>query len=264
MFVKKIKMYQVDAFTDEVFTGNPAAVCVLEEWISDDIMQKIASENNLSETAFVVKEGDAFGIRWFTPTIEVALCGHATLATAHVLFLYYHYPAQQIEFRSRQSGELYVKKKDDKLTLDFPVDQIRRVEAPEELLKAFDIEPEEVFKGRTDYMLVFKNQEQVESAHPNMELLKETGARGIIITAPGDKVDFVSRFFGPGSGVDEDPVTGSAHTTLTPYWADRLGEKNLKAWQLSKRGGKLNCSLKKDRVKITGRAVTYLQGEIYV
>ena len=257
-------MYQVDAFTDRVFGGNPAAVCVLEEWLSDDIMQKIAAENNLSETAFVVKEDSTFVIRWFTPTVEVALCGHATLATAHVLFLYYHYPAQVIEFVSKESGSLYVKKKDDKLTLDFPADHIEEAEAPREILEAFKIKPEKTYKGKTDYMLVFGDQEQVEKADPNMSLLKESDARGIIITAPGRKADFVSRFFGPGSGVDEDPVTGSAHTTLTPYWSKRLGKTSLKARQLSERGGKLSCALKNDRVKITGRAITYMQAEIYI
>ena len=257
-------MYQVDAFTDTVFGGNPAAVCVLDEWLSDDLMQRIAEENNLSETAFVVKEESAYAIRWFTPTVEVDLCGHATLASAHILFLYYRFPAQVIEFRSRNRGNLYVKKKDDKLTLDFPVDEIEKIEAPQSLVQAFTIEPEEVYKGKTDYMLVFRDQDQIESARPNMELLKEAGVRGIIITAPGKKADFVSRFFGPGSGVDEDPVTGSAHTTLTPYWANRLGKKSLKARQLSKRGGKLSCSLKEDRVKITGKAVTYMSAEIYI
>jgi PhzF family phenazine biosynthesis protein len=264
MFKTQLKIYQIDAFTDQTFKGNPAAVCILKEWLEDNVMQSIAAENNLSETAFVVKLNDIYEIRWFTPTIEVALCGHATLAAAHVLFLYYHHPGSQLHFYSPHSGDLYVSKKDDLLTLNFPKDNAAPVEAPDELIEAFGKKPVEVFKGRTDFLLVFESQKEIVNCRPNMEMLKKSKARGVIITAPGKKVDFVSRFFAPGSGVDEDPVTGSAHTTLTPYWSQRLNKKRMKARQLSKRGGRLICELKDDRVLISGRAVTYLKGEIEV
>lgn len=264
MFKTRLKLYQIDAFTDQTFKGNPAAVCILKEWLEDSVMQKIAAENNLSETAFVVKHDDIYEIRWFTPTIEVALCGHATLATAHVLFLYYHHPGSKLHFYSRHSGDLYVSKKDDLLTLDFPKDNISPVEANDELIEAFGRKPVEAFKGKTDYLLVFETQKEITKCRPNMEILRKSKVRGIIVTAPGKKVDFVSRFFAPGSGVDEDPVTGSAHTTLTPYWSQRLSKKRMKARQLSERGGRLICELKDDRVLISGRAVTYLTGEIEV
>lgn len=264
MFKTRIKLYQVDAFTDQTFKGNPAAVCILKEWLEDGVMQKIAAENNLSETAFIVKQNEFYEIRWFTPTIEVALCGHATLASAHVLFLYYHQPGSLLHFYSPHSGDLYVTKKDDRLTLNFPKDNIRPVDSQDQIVGAFHKKPVEIYKGKTDYLLVFESQKDIVSCKPDMELLKKSKARGIIITAPGKKVDFVSRFFGPGSGVDEDPVTGSAHTTLTPYWSQRLNKKRMKARQLSARGGRLICELKDDRVLISGRAVTYLKGEIEV
>jgi PhzF family phenazine biosynthesis protein len=264
MFKTRITLYQIDAFTNQIFKGNPAAVCILDEWLEDELMQKIAAENNLSETAFVVKNNGIYDIRWFTPTIEVALCGHATLASAHVLFLYYHHPGSHLHFYSTHSGDLYVSKHDNLLTLDFPADRISEVEAPEELINAFPIKPIAVFKGKTDYLLVFETQKEIQNCRPDMELLKKSKARGIMITAPGKKVDFVSRFFAPGSGVDEDPVTGSAHTTLTPYWSQRLNKKRMKARQLSKRGGRLICELRDDRVLISGKAVTYLKGEIEV
>jgi len=264
MFKTHYTIYQIDAFTNKTFKGNPAAVCVLDSWLPDELMQNIAAENNLSETAFVVKNQDRFEIRWFTPTLEVDLCGHATLASAHVLFLYYHVPGSQLHFHSQHSGDLYVSKKDDMLTLDFPVDPIESVEPPVELLQAFKKKPLEVYQGKTDYLLIFESQKDIEGCDPDMTLLKKSKARGIIVSAPGKKDHFVSRFFAPGSGVDEDPVTGSAHTTLTPFWSEKLGKKKMKARQLSKRGGKLICELKGDRVLISGRAVTYLKGEIEV
>ena len=264
MFKTRLKLYQIDAFTNQTFKGNPAAVCILEEWLEGGIMQKIAAENNLSETAFVVKENDFFVIRWFTPTTEVALCGHATLAAGHVLFLYYHYPGSRLHFYSPHSGDLYVSKKDNLLTLDFPTDNISRVDPPDQLMEAFDNKPVEIYKGKTDYLLVFESQKDIVNCRPDMELLKKSKARGIIVTAPGKKVDFVSRFFAPASGVDEDPVTGSAHTTLTAYWSQRLKKKRMKARQLSERGGRLICELKGDRVLISGKAVTYFKGEIEV
>lgn len=261
---KKINIYQIDAFTDKVFSGNPAAVCLLNEWLPDEMMQNIGAENNLAETAFLVKRAEDYEIRWFTPTLEVALCGHATLASAHVLFHHLNHPEDTIQFFSRHSGHLSVTKKEENLTLDFPSDIAKEVDGPQEILDAMNLKPEGVFQGRTDYMLLFKDQHEIEQLNPDMALLKKFRARGVIVTAPGDHVDFVSRFFAPGSGIDEDPVTGSAHTTLTPFWSERLNKKLLHAKQLSKRGGDLVCELVDQRVKITGKAITYLKGEIHI
>lgn len=264
MKVRKQKMYQVDAFSDSVFGGNPAAVCVLETQLDDDLMQNIAAENNLAETAFVVRRVSDYEIRWFTPTTEVDLCGHATLASAHVLFRYFEHPTDTISFYSPHSGNLSVRKNKDLLTLDFPTDQITKVNPVKEILEAFDKDPLEMYKGKTDYLLIYKTQDDIEQSNPNLHLLKKSNARGVIITAPGKEVDFVSRFFAPGSGVDEDPVTGSAHTTLTPFWSEKLGKTKLTAQQLSQRKGELSCELQGERVKITGKAVTYLIGDIYI
>lgn len=263
--MRKQKIYQIDAFTDTVFRGNPAAVCILDNWLEDELMQHIAAENNLAETAFVVARAsdDTYEIRWFTPTIEVDLCGHATLASAHVLFEYYGHSKDTIHFSSVHSGPLSVRKNRDLLTLDFPMDQISKVDPPADILEGFEKQPMEVYKGKTDYLLVYKTQEDIEQSDPNLHILKQSKARGIIITAPGNEVDFVSRFFAPGSGVDEDPVTGSAHTSLTPLWNKKLGKAKLSAEQLSKRGGKLSCELVHNRVLISGNAVTYLIGEMY-
>lgn len=259
----QLKIYQLDAFTSQVFGGNPAAVVPLAAWISDDLMQKIAAENNLAETAFYVPEGDKFHIRWFTPTVEVDLCGHATLATAYTIFEYEKYPASSIEFTSR-SGILKVEKKGDLLELDFPVDTLSATETPEILKTAFGIEPLEVIKGKTDYLLLFENETQIKNFTPDFSAIATVKCRGIMVTAKGDEVDFVSRFFGPQSGVNEDPVTGSAHTTLTPYWAEKLGKKTLQARQISARGGALTCTLADDRVKISGNVAAYLVGEILI
>ena len=260
---RKLKMYQVDAFSDKVFGGNPAAVCVLDKWLPNDLMQKIAEENNLAETAFVVKiVTESYDIRWFTPTIEVDLCGHATLAAAHVLFNHYNLPSDKIIFQSQASGSLSVTKNGEHLTLNFPTDIVKKVDTLQVLIDAFGIAPVETYKGKTDHVLVYSSQEEIEAANPDLELVKRSGGRGVIITAPGNTVDFVSRFFGPQVGVDEDPVTGSAHTTLCPIWAEKLGKTLLSAQQLSKRKGDLTCELKGDRVKITGKAITYLIGEI--
>ena len=258
------KMYQVDAFTERLFGGNPAAVCVLDDWFEESLMQQIASENNLSETSFVVKKNDHYEIRWFTPVSEVALCGHATLASAHVLFEYYEHPTDTIELVSKYSGKLSVTKENDLLTLDFPKDTIDEIDPPEAIVKAFDKAPLKVYKGKTDYMLLYEDQNDVEESNPNYHMLKESKARGIIITSKGKDVDFVSRFFAPGCGVDEDPVTGSAHTTLTPFWSEKLGKMKLSAKQISSRGGKLICELQGERVRISGKAVTYLIGEIFL
>jgi PhzF family phenazine biosynthesis protein len=258
----KIKLYQVDAFTDTLFRGNPAAVCVLNEWLDDDIMQKIAMENNLSETAFVVQKNNQFQIRWFTPVDEVILCGHATLATAHVLINYYKYTSNEIIFKSKYSGILKVRKEGKYLTLDFPIDRIKKVIPPNNLIKGIGKEPIEVYKGKTDYLLVYQKEEDIQAISPNFTILSHMKTRGIIVTSKGDHSDFVSRFFAPKLGINEDPVTGSAHTTLIPYWAKKLNKNELTAKQLSSRQGQLKCRLDKDRVYISGETKTYLKGEI--
>jgi len=237
----KLKIYQVDAFTDELFSGNPAAVIpLLNDWLDDTIMQKIALENNLAETAFYILKGGLCHIRWFTPEIEVDLCGHATLATGFVLFEYENYPKDIIKFKSK-SGILSIKKNRDFLTLNFPADVIQKIELNNELKDCFDIEPVEAYKGKTDYMLVYENEEQIKSIKYDLTKISKVKSRGIIITAPGKTVDFVSRFFAPQSGIIEDPVTGSAHTTLVPYWTKILNKTELTAKQLSKRQGFLKC-----------------------
>jgi len=256
-----LKIYQVDAFTDTLFGGNPAAVCPLEEWLPDETMQKIAMENNLSETAFFVKDENEFHIRWFTPKVEVSLCGHATLASAHVIFNYLALNGEEIRFNSK-SGLLTVKKEKELLTLNFPTDPIRPANPPSYLINAMKVKPLEIYQGRTDYLLILGSQNEVESAEPDLPLLKKLPVRGVIISARGDASDFVSRFFAPGSGVDEDPVTGSAHTSMIPYWANKLGKAEMTAVQLSPRKGHLFCKYLGERVEIGGRAVTYLTGEI--
>ena len=259
-----IEIYQVDAFANEVFTGNPAAICPLEEWLPDTMMQNIANENNLAETAFVVNENGEFRIRWFTPTVEVDLCGHATLAAAHVFFNHLDFAEEKINFNSR-SGTLSVEKqKGGLLQLDFPVDSYRPSLVPTTLFRALGIGQATVYAGKTDLLVLLPSQMQVKLLKPNMALLAEMKARGIIVTSVGDEADFVSRFFAPQSGVDEDPVTGSAHTTLIPFWAEKLGKNKLFAQQISARGGELWCELDGERVKIAGKAVTFLIGKIFV
>ena len=259
----KIKFYQVDAFTDKLFGGNPAGVCPLEEWLPDDVMQSIAFENNLAETAFFIINGKDFELRWFTPLSEVDLCGHATLATAHVIFNHLGYSREKIVFHSR-SGELTVRQNEELLVLNFPADNTRKIEIVEELYNGFGKKPLEMFKGKTDYMLVYETQKDIEDMIPDFNLIEKSKARGVIVTAKGDEVDFVSRFFAPLVGINEDPVTGSAHTTLIPYWAEKLGKKELTAMQLSNRKGNLLCKLINGRVEIAGNAVTYLEGSIKI
>lgn len=259
----KIKLFQVDAFTNKLFGGNPAGVCPLDEWLPDELMQNIAFENNLAETAFFVNNGTDYDLRWFTPLAEVDLCGHATLASSHVLFEHLGYNKKEIVFHSR-SGELKVRKENGKLTLNFPADVVKKIDAPEDLIIAIGKKPIEVFKGKTDYMFVYSTQKEIEDINPDFELIKKYKARGVIVTAKGEKSDFVSRFFAPMVGINEDPVTGSAHTTLTPYWAGELGKKEMSAKQLSKRQGDLYCKLINGRVEISGYAVTYLEGSIKI
>ncbi|HUI72572.1 MAG TPA: PhzF family phenazine biosynthesis protein [Spirochaetia bacterium] len=259
----RLTLYQVDAFTGKLFSGNPAAVCPLEQWLPVELMRNIARENNLSETAFVVPEGNDFWIRWFTPSVEVDLCGHATLASGHVYFHHRQFPGNEIRFHSR-SGLLRVRRQNDLLTLDFPADPATKIELFPELTAGFNIKPKEGYRGKTDFLLVYEDESQIADLAPDFRAIAKVDARGVIVTARGRSVDFVSRFFGPQSGVDEDPVTGSAHTTLTPYWSTVLGKKELTAMQLSSRRGSLQCKYLGDRVEISGKAMTYLIGEIDV
>jgi PhzF family phenazine biosynthesis protein len=258
-----IPIYQVDAFTDHIFGGNPAAVCPLQEWIEKDLMQKIAEENNLSETAFFVPKDDYFEIRWFTPKVEINLAGHPTLATAWVIFNELNYPKDEIKFNSPFSGELIIEKKDDLITMDFPSNKAEPISSPENLIKGLGKKPFKVLKSR-DLLVVYKNQAEIKSIKPDFGLLEKIDTFGIIITAKGENCDFVSRFFAPRAGINEDPVTGSAHTTLIPYWAEKLKKDKLSAIQLSERIGKLSCEYHGDRVKIAGKAKLFMKGEIYI
>lgn len=256
----KIPLYQVDAFAEELFRGNPAAVCPLEHWLPDEVLQAIAQENNLSETAFYVPEGEGFALRWFTPRSEVDLCGHATLAAAHVLFEKRAFAGKEVLFHTR-SGVLKVGKEGERLILDFPAQRASPCETPDLLVEALGARPHAVCRA-LDYMAVYGEEEEVKSLAPDFRLLGQLDLRGVIVTAPGREVDFVSRFFAPKVGIDEDPVTGSAHCTLTPYWAGELGRPSLSARQLSPRTGSLQCLLEGERVLISGSVVSYLEGTI--
>ncbi len=265
-----LPLYQIDAFADRVFAGNPAAVVPLESWLEDSLMQRIAQENNLSETAFLVPEPDDaeadFHLRWFTPTIEVPLCGHATLASAWVLFNELDWPGDTVHFRSR-SGLLGVRKRaDDWLELDFPKLAIRETDTPVLLGQALPEAPGRCYQvpNDTNYLVVLATESQVRQAQPDMQALRQLGNQGVIVTAPGDDCDFVSRYFAPGAGIDEDPVTGSIHAALTPYWAGILQRPELMARQLSERGGVLACSLHGERVRIAGQGCFYLSGTIRI
>jgi PhzF family phenazine biosynthesis protein len=260
----KYKLYQVDAFTDKLFGGNPAAVCPLAEWLSDDLLQKIAMENNLAETVFYVKQDDLYEIRWFTPKVEVDLCGHATLAAAFILFNHESHQGDSINFYSPRSGRLNVSRSSDWLILDFPVDEFQKIPISGEIVSCFDKQPLEAYKGKTDYMLVYEMESDIRDIGPQFDAISTLKARGVIITAKGEHVDFVSRFFAPQSGIIEDPVTGSAHTTLIPYWSEKLDKIEMSAIQLSERKGYLQCKFSGDRVEISGQAKLYLAGEIYI
>ena len=257
-------IYQVDAFTNAVFFGNPAAVCPLKAWLDDVTLQRIAMENNLAETAFYVKHEEAYEIRWFTPTIEVDLCGHATLAAAFVLFNYEGHQENTIRFTSKHSGELSVTRRGEWLTLNFPTDRIEEIEIPGQIGKCFNLQPQLAFRGKTDYVLLYSNEEDIINLTPIFTEISKLKVRGVIVTARGNKTDFVSRFFAPQSGVDEDHVTGSAHTTLIPLWSERLDKIELTATQLSGRRGYLRCKYLNDRVEISGQCKLYLIGEIYL
>lgn len=258
----KLSIFQIDAFAENIFEGNPAAVVPLEAWLPDDVLQSIAQENNLSETAYFIKDAQNYHIRWFTPTVEVDLCGHATLAAAHVIFEILNLQKDKVVFHSK-SGALKVTKKGDLIELDFPVSVIEKCEVPSEITRAFGKEPREVWKA-DDYIAVYESEADILSLSPDLSILSELECRGVIATSRGEKTDFVSRFFAPRYGINEDPVTGSAHCELMPYWVKVLGKEKLSAAQLSKRGGKLQCELIDNRVLIAGKAVTYLEGSIEI
>ena len=256
----KLRQYQVDAFARRLFEGNPAAVCPLEEWLDDAVLQAIAAENNLSETAFFVPNGQSYDLRWFTPAAEVDLCGHATLASAFVLFEHLGHAAGTIAFETR-SGTLTVRRQDGLLVMDFPASTPEPCEAPQDLLEGLGRPPAEV-RAAADYVVVFDDEAAVRGLQPDFARLRRIRRRGVCATAPGDEVDFVSRFFAPRFGIDEDPVTGSAHCQLTPYWAARLGKSELRARQVSPRGGEVLCELRGDRVLLSGSAVLFSEGTI--
>lgn len=257
-----IPYYQVDAFTGSLFSGNPAGVCLLADWLPDPVLQSIAAENNLAETAFAVHRGSDFDLRWFTPVLEVDLCGHATLASAHVIFRHLGHRDSVVKFQTR-SGLLTVTRQNDLLTLDFPARPAAPCPAPADLIKGLGCAPMYTAKSR-DYLVVLETEQAIRDLRPDMAALRQLDCLGTIVTAPGEHCDFVSRFFAPRAGVPEDPVTGSAHCTLIPYWAQRLGRSQLRAMQLSRRGGELFCENHGQRVGIGGRAVTYSSGFLHV
>ena len=260
----RLPYYQVDAFASSVFTGNPAGVCLLEQWIDDAKLQGIATENNLSETAFLVRNLRGYDLRWFTPATEVDLCGHATLASAFVIFNCLGWQEKDIPFDTRKSGRLTVTCEGDLLLMDFPSRPPSTMMPNVEFWDAFGRQPLEAYVSPEDVLLVFGSEEEIRHFEPNLAALTKIDCRGVIVTAPGLKYDFVSRFFAPRVGVPEDPVTGSAHCVLIPYWARRLGKAHLKAYQCSKRGGEVICVDCGDRVSIGGKAVIYLQGTINI
>jgi len=259
----QLPIYQIDAFAGRVFAGNPAAVCPLPEWLPDATMQAIAAENNLSETAYFCHEPDGYRIRWFTPSVEVDLCGHATLASGYLLLTRFLPAADSVDFASR-SGPLSVTRAGELFTLDFPAAAPEPAALPDGLLDALGETPSESLRTGGRIMAVYDNAAQVLALAPDMAAVARLAPGGLLVTAPGDGHDFVSRFFAPSKGIPEDPVTGSTHTNLTPYWAERLGKTTLKAAQLSARGGELECTLRGDRVAISGRAALYMEGTITI
>lgn len=260
----KLPIYQVDAFTNKLFGGNPAAIVPLENWLPANQMQKIAAENNLAETAFFISQGDHFELRWFTPEMEIDLCGHATLATAHIIFTELGYQQQTIHFHTLKAGTLTVTKATQVYSLDFPSRLAKPSSAPESLLAALGGKPPIEVLASRDLMLVYETEEDIIALQPDFSALAKIDLLGVIVTAKGNECDFVSRFFAPSAGINEDPVTGSSHCNLIPYWAEKLGKTKLHAFQLSVRRGELWCELKGDRVLMAGEAITYLKGEIYI
>jgi PhzF family phenazine biosynthesis protein len=258
----EIPFYQIDAFTDRVFAGNPAGVCFLDQWLKDPILQFIAAENNLSETAFLVPKESRYELRWFTPKVEVDLCGHGTLASAFAVFEYVNPNVQQVDFHTK-SGLLSVARKGDLLTMNFPSRRPEPCLPPDQLGEILGIPPIRTLRAR-DLLVVYEEEDQVRRLQPDLERVAALDPFAVIVTAPGKNSDFVSRFFAPKVGVPEDPVTGSAHCSLIPYWSERLGKKELHALQLSERGGQIFCLDLGDRVSIGGRAVAYLSGTIKI
>ncbi len=257
-----IPFYQIDAFTSRLFSGNPAGVCFLNSWPSDPVLQSIAAENNLSETAFLVRKQGEYELRWFTPTVEVDLCGHATLASAFAVFTYVDPSRQRVDFQTT-SGRLSVERENELLALDFPARRATPCPLPKGIDAILGQKPSEVLRSR-DLLVVYETEEQIKNLKPDMAGIAALDCLGVIVTAPGRKSDFVCRFFAPRAGIPEDPVTGSAHCTLIPYWSSRLVKKQMHAFQLSQRGGELFCTDRGDRVTIAGRAVTYLSGTIRI
>jgi PhzF family phenazine biosynthesis protein len=261
----KLEIFQVDAFTKTPLSGNPAAVCPLDEWLPDELMQQIALENNLSETAFFVKNGDVYELRWFTSTIEIDLCGHATLAAAHVVFECLHLEDEIVKFHSPRSGDLSVEKQGDVLVMDFPKFGLNEIEISDELVEAVGKRPQKAWETQGYMtMLLFETEDEIKALEPDMAALLEIPFDEVIVTSPGTEADFVSRLFAPRIGIPEDPVTGATHCSLIPFWAERLGKEQLYARQVSKRGGELFCELNGERVRIGGNAALYLKGEIYI
>ncbi len=256
-----IPIFQVDAFTDKMFSGNPAAVCLLEEWLTENQMQAIAAENNLSETAFLVPQGDDYALRWFTPQCEVRLCGHATLASAFVIFTSVQPGKTSVRFDTR-SGILAVERRHDLLVLDFPAAIPAVCDGPAALAQGLKDTPEVVLRTDDNYFAVYASERQVRALQPDSVALKLLHPRGVAVTAPGESTDFVSCYFAPSYGITEDPVTGSTHCSLVPYWSGRLGKTQLHGRQGSSRGGDLHCELRGSRVLIAGRAIQYMQGTI--
>ncbi len=258
----RLPIYQIDAFAPRVFGGNPAAIVPLDSWLPDSVMQSIAAENNLAETAFFVPEGEDYALRWFTPAVEVDLCGHATLASAHLIFSRMTPGRGQVRFTTR-SGPLTVTRQGEMLALELPARPPEPCSSPPGLEAAFGRAPKEVMAAR-DYLLVYESEADIRALNPDMARIATLDRFAAIVTAPGTDCDFVSRFFAPGQGVPEDPVTGSAHCTLIPYWSKRLGKSRLSARQLSARGGELMCEDRGARVVVAGRAVLYLEGSIFI
>jgi len=259
-----LQSFQADAFTDRIFSGNPAVVVILEEKLPDSVLRKIAQENYVPETAFILPDGNNFSLRWFTPDIEMDLCGHATLASAHILFTWFKYKGEEIHFNTA-SGPLVVRKDGDMISMDFPLREAIKSPLPEEIYDSLNIKPLEIYKAR-DYLLVYSKQEEIEMIEIDRSVFDEINIDpgGVIVTAPGTDCDFVSRYFTPQATIMEDPVTGSAHCTLAPYWAKRLKKEILTARQLSNRGGTIGCTLEGGRVIIRGTAVIFSKSELYL
>lgn len=261
--MRKQPIFQVDAFSSTLFGGNPAAVCPLKHWLSDTLMQSIAAENNLSETAFIVSEKDNYHIRWFTPNTEVALCGHATLASAFIIFNYLNHPSSSIVFQS-QSGELRVKKERHLLQMDFPALPYVEIQPSPALQRALGVQPQTIYESTFDLLCILDNEKDVQQVRPDLHEISKLNYRGVILSAPGRNTDVYSRCFYPGCDVPEDPVTGSAHCVLAPYWTEHLGKKTIHAIQGLKRQGELWCEVINERVLLSGYCQLYFEGNLYL